>query len=447
MEKNSFIDLLFERAKARGLEELEVFINRKEELTISVFEGELETYKLSEEEVLSLRGIYENRMGYSYLEKLQESSIYELLDNLIQYARVNEEEADQLASELEFKDEILALSLEEYSQADKLSYVLDLEKKALAYNPAIKSLSRCSYRELKDSLLIKNNLGLELSSTSSRGFLSLGVIAQEDGAMETGYSHLIIDDLKEAYKDELMERAAGDALAMLGAGPLSPRKIRVILRNNVASDLMANFLSMFYATSVQDKLSPLEGRLGSVLASELISMKEDPRLRRGKVYRGFDDEASLAEEKTLIDRGRLLSFFHNRKTAKKAGLKSTANGFKPSHKASIEVATTNVFFEKGDKSLEELMELMEEGLVVTEIHGLHAGINPVSGDFSLSANGLLVEEGRVVRPISKITLAGNLLSMLGEVQGLGSDLIFSNPASVYFGSPSLYVGELDISGK
>ena len=149
----------------------------------------------------------------------------------------------------------------------------------------------------------------------------------------------------------------------------------------------------------------------------------------------------------IIQNGILKTFLHSKKTGEIDNIGSTGNGFRSSHKASIGVMSTNMYIVEGDKSLDEMISSIKRGIVITDIHGLHAGINPTSGDFSLSANGLLVENGMIIRPLAQITVAGNLYRMLNDIRYIGNDTKFSHPSSSYFGSPSIYINSLTISGK
>lgn len=447
--RSKFIEDIFARAQAQAIEELEIYLTSRRVLEINVYEEELEKYASSSEENLAIRGIYQDKMGYSYTEKLEEDSIEELLNNLRGYALANtREELEKISGPLEIDGKLQKKSeLVDLAEEVKINFLLDVERLAYARDARVKTVSNCSYNEVIETIEIRNTKGLELASSSSTALVSLGVVTEEAGSMETGYSHRVVASLDESLKDYLIDQAAGDALAMLGAGPLAPARMGVILRNQVAANLFAGFMPIFLANQVQKKLSLLEGRLGTKIAMEGLNIIEDPLIEGGKVHRSFDDEASPTRKKHLVEDGILKTFLYNNATASKDGVESTGNGFRASHKSSIGVEATNVYLEPGEKSLDELMEAMDNGLVITEIHGLHAGINPVSGDFSLSSNGLLIEEGKVVRPVSGITMAGNLFDLFMEIREIGSDLSFSHPSGPFFGSPSLYVGELDISGK
>nr|WP_300005919.1 TldD/PmbA family protein [Tissierella sp.] len=449
MNRLEIIEEIIKRSKEKDIEEIEIYVKQSSSTEINIYEGNVENYFISDEEDLSLRGIYKGHMGYSYTEKLAKESIEELLENLIQYAQNNENEYIESMTETidSFEKQDEKNLLDGYSDEQKIEFLLDLEEKALAVSDKIKTISDCNYKEKTENIYIKNTLGLEVEETHTTAWISLGTVAEEDGNMQSAYSNLVIKDLTEDLKDVLIRESTGDALDMLGAEPISSGRYKVILRNNVMADMMSYFLPVFSASQVQKGLSLMKGKTGKTIGAPTLNMIEDPNLKEGAFNRSFDDEGTLTEKKHIIKDGILQTLLHSKKTAEKEGEVSTANGFRRSHKSSIEVIPTNIYLEEGSKSLDDLLKQMNEGIIITDIHGLHAGINPTSGDFALSSNGFLIENGSYKRPLEQITIAGNLYDMLKEIQEIGNDIKFSHPSSDYLGSPSILISGLSISGK
>ena len=450
MTRDELIKLLFQKGELHNISDMEVYMLSKSSMDINIYNGELEKYVVSDEKALSLRGIFNGKMGYSYTEKLLAESLDELIDNLIQYAENNDNtELESISSPKEDdKKYIKKINLlDKYTEEEKIEYILDLEKKAYALDSRVKTISGCGYEENSENVYIKNTKGLELEDSHIVGILNLGAVAEEGEHMQTGYSHKLFKDISEDYKDMLIKDGVGDAISMLGAESIESQNYEIILRNNVSADLFSNFSPVFLGTMVQKNLSLMKGRLNSQVAVEILSIKEDPLMDDGKYCRTFDDEGTPTYAKYLIQNGILKTFFHSKKTGEIDNIGSTGNGFRSSHKASIGVMSTNMYIVEGDKSLDEMISSIKRGIVITDIHGLHAGINPTSGDFSLSANGLLVENGMIIRPLAQITVAGNLYIMLNDIKYIGNDTQFSHPSSSYFGSPSIYINSLTISGK
>ena len=158
----------------------------------------------------------------------------------------------------------------------------------------------------------------------------------------------------------------------------------------------------------------------------------------------FDDEGVLTTEKAIIDKGTFATALYDLKSAYKAGRNSTGNGFRSG--SAVSEMPTNLVVEAGDKDLEGLMEEVGEGIMLTDLSGLHAGVNAISGDFSLLCEGYLIENGKKGRPVEQITVAGNFYDVIKSIKSVGNDIINLPSGEAEFFTPSVYVGELAISG-
>jgi PmbA protein len=184
------------------------------------------------------------------------------------------------------------------------------------------------------------------------------------------------------------------------------------------------------------------GRLGTVVASNAVTVRDDGLLPGGLGTAPADDEAVPLQTKTVIDKGRLNLFLYNSYAARKDKTLSTGNGMRGGFKGLPGVGVTNLFIEPGSLSFDSLVSSMDRGLLVTEVMGMHTA-NAISGDFSVGATGFWIEGGKKAYPVREITIAGNILDLMQHVDAVGSDLRFSGR----IGSPSLHIRELSIGGK
>lgn len=159
----------------------------------------------------------------------------------------------------------------------------------------------------------------------------------------------------------------------------------------------------FSADQAQKGLSPLAGREGESIASAVVTLCDDPLHPVNP--RAFDDEGTPSVTKTVVENGVFQTLLHNLKTAKKAGCASTSNADRPSAASPVGIAPTNFYMVPGADNLESMKQRLGTGLMITDVTGLHAGVNPVTGDFSLLSRGFLVENGEIVRPVDQITIA------------------------------------------
>ena len=220
----------------------------------------------------------------------------------------------------------------------------------------------------------------------------------------------------------------------------------VALSPDAAADLLQTFSSVFSAEYAQKGLSLLNGREGEVIAAECVTIVDNPHLAGSIASAPFDGEGVATRPTKVVDGGRLTTLLHNLKTAHKQGVETTANAAR-GYSSPVTVAPTNFYFQPSELSADELLAKLGDGLLITEVSGPHAGANAISGDFSLSAKGFRVREGKRAEAVNQITVAGNFYQLLKDVTAVGSDLTFGMPSGSQFGSPTLLVSSLSIAGK
>ena len=158
------------------------------------------------------------------------------------------------------------------------------------------------------------------------------------------------------------------------------------------------------------------------MASNLVTIVDDTLIKGDLASVPFDDEGVETFTKELIFEGKLNTLFHNLETANKQGVKSTGNGFKSSYASPVNVSESNLYLRAGEKYLEDLMKEINEGVMITDLAGLHSGANTVSGDFSLAAKGFYIKNGQKAFPVEQITVAGNYFDLLKNITDIGNDL-------------------------
>lgn len=440
-------DILFEKGKKIGFDDMEVYYQKNKSFNVKVFEGEIQTYSLSEQEGLSFRGLFNKKMGYAYTEKVDETSV----DMLVESAKMNAEVIENDDEEFIFggSEEYKEVNnyndeLEQVSTEDKIAIVFELEKETAGLDKRVETVDPCMYSESSSESIVINTKGLELKDKSNLAFLYAGVKVREEDDIKTALGYKITNDFSEFDAKQVAKEAVEDGIKMLGAKPITSGDYRVVLENVVSADLLDAFTSIFSAEAVQKDLSRLKGKLGEKISSELITIVDDPFRENGIGSTSFDSEGVASKYKKLIDKGVLETFLHSLKTAKKDGVEPTGNGFK-GYKSSVSIGPTNLYIEPGETDFEHLIADIDRGLCVTEVQGLHSGLNSISGDFSLSAEGFLIEDGKLTVPVNQITIAGNYFDMLNDVEQLGSDLRFTLPGAI--GSPSIKIKKLSVAGE
>jgi PmbA protein len=317
-----------------------------------------------------------------------------------------------------------------------------MEREAFAVDLRIKRIRKASANFSAAETVIANTRGALVSYQGTAVSSSIEVVAEEKGESQAGSDFDVNRFYSKVAIEEVGRRAARKALDLLGARTIASVKAPVVLDAEVAQEFLAIMASGFSAESVQKKRSLFIGKLGLEVVSPLITVYDDGLLEGGLGTAPSDDECVPTKKKTVIDRGRLSLFLYNTYAANKDGTVSTGNGMRGGFKGMPMVGVTNLYVEPGRMSLNELIGATAGGLYVTEVMGMHTA-NPISGDFSVGATGFWVENGKKTYPVREITIAGNILDLMKNIDAVGSDLKFTGRINC----PSLRIRELSIGGK
>jgi PmbA protein len=448
MDYKDLLNKLIEKGQEK-MDEVEAFLVKNKQLDIEIYKGEIDKYSLAESGGLSFRGSSQGKMGYSYTERLEESALDSLVDEALENSKYIEGSDDEIIfSGSESYEEINHYddSLNQVPTQDKINFLINLEKEAYSLDERVFAVNACAYQEFEGERYLVNSKGLDLHDKSNGGAAYIFVVVKDDEDTKTGISYRIFYDFSSLDFKEIAKEAVDRAISMLGASNIKSGNYPIIIENTTFANLLSAFTPIFSSDNVQKGLSLLKGKLGEEIASPLLTIVDDPFLKGGFASRNFDDEGTASTFKTIVDNGKLVSFAYNWKTANREGVASTGHASR-SYKGPISIAPTNLYVVNGDLDLDEMMVLADKGLLINNLEGLHSGLNPVSGDFSLSASGYEIKDGKKARPVNQITIAGNLYEVFKNIVAVGNDLKFGLPSNGYIGSPSILVKSLAVSGE
>jgi PmbA protein len=270
-------------------------------------------------------------------------------------------------------------------------------------------------------------------------------IAEEGSESQLGWDYQGSRFLKDVSFEEVGRTAARRAAQLLGARKITSIKGFVLLDNSVSTEFLGILSSALSSESVQKKKSMLAGKKGDVVISDRLNIM-DSGLLDGKLgSKPVDDEGVPTSHKILIGKGILNGYLYNTYTAKKDGIASTGNAVRGGFTGLPTVGPTNLYIEPTSaeytKRFENLVKNINKGLYVIETMGMHTA-NPISGEFSVGASGLWIEDGEIKHPVKEAVISGNILDLFKKVVMVGDDLRFYGN----IGASSLLIEEIDISG-
>ena len=448
-QMDAFIEKLLQAAKEAGIEPAEVYCAEQKAFSAEAMEGNIDRYEVSETRGLGLRGMVNGKTGYASTEAFDEEAIRMLIRGVRESAALTEtEEQDEIfAGDSEYPSlETPENDLDSVTAEEKLAFALAMEKAAKGVDPRIEKSEGAYVSTSRGTVQLVNSYGLNLKTEIPPGGAAaagIWLVGKDGDSTATGGEFQAGHKFRDMDPEQIGRKAAQDTLAKLHAAPVESGVYRAVIRRDAMRSLLSTFSGIFSAENAQKKMSLLEGREGEKIAAECVTLMDDPLLPGGLASAPFDGEGSACRTKAVIENGILKTLLHSRKTAKKAGTISTGNA-RRSVSSPVRVAPTNFFFRPGEKDLEALLSEMGEGLLITELNGLHAGANAVSGDFSLLAKGFRVTGGKQAEPVEQITVAGNFYQLLKDIFAVGNDLEFRGGS---IGSPSMDVGSIHVAGK
>jgi PmbA protein len=243
--------------------------------------------------------------------------------------------------------------------------------------------------------------------------------------------------------------AAKRAVRKLGSKPLKTGVYNVSFDNEIMADIIGAFQSVFSARSAQTGRSLLMDKAGTKIASGKLTITDDPLLPGGLVSHPFDDEGHPVKKINIVKNGVFKTFLHNIYSADIWNVKSTGHAARHAgYKNTLGIAPSNMFIQPGKLRFSQLMQKRNKIIHITSIQGINAGLNPVTGDFSLSATGFLYEKGILKNPVHNFTVAGNFMELLQNIVEIGADFKFGSPSGVSsFGSPTVLFKNIHLSGE
>lgn len=437
---------LLKKARGHGADAADCLVAEGNEFSVTIRKGEIETLKESGSKALGIRVFVGKRTANSYTSDFTAAALDALVAETVAMARVTgEDPAAGLPDEVTPPEDVdLGLhdpKIDALPTEERIARARRAEAAAFAASPQITNSQGSSFSSGEGRVVLANTLGFVGAHRSSSVSLSVVPVAEQDGAMERDYWYSSTRALEDQLSPEEIGRIAAErTLRRLGARKIETCEVPIVFDPETAAELLGHLFSAMSGYSVFRNSTFLKDRLGEQVASPLLTVVDDPRRYRGLGSRPFDGEGLATRRLVPLEKGVLRHFLCDTYSARKIGARSTGSA-RRGVAGGPGVGAGNLYFEAGATPPAEILAGVERGLYVTDLIGF--GVDLVSGDFSQGASGHFIDKGALTHPVNEVTIAGNLKSMLMDVDAVGSDLEFRGSVA----APTLRIKKMTISGR
>lgn len=432
-------------------EQVEVYATHSVGTSVKVFEREVETLTVAETRGVGVRLVVGGRLGFASTSDVTADGLLAAMGQ----ARANAahgtaDPGNVLPEPKEWHGlpGIAAPGFDEVDPARKVALAMELEEVTLQADARVSGVAAASYGDGVSRAAIASTTGVRAAYERTDAYATVSALARDGDETQTGFG---LTDGRSIADLDLGAAAVEGALRatrLLGARKADTTTVPVVFDPLVTAQFLGVVAAGFSAEAVQKGLSLFADRVEQQVAAETLSIIDDGGLTEGPAAAPVDDEGVPTGRTVLVDAGRLVGFLHNTETAARAGgnAASTANAARAGHRSPPGVSPTNLYFSGPTTAAPEILAAAEGGLYVQEVKGMHSGVNPVSGEFSVGVTGLWIRGGQLAEPVREVTVVSTILAMLTSIGALGADRRFF-PIGGAMAGATLLMGEMTVAGS
>lgn len=437
-----FINGILQKCLDAGADMAEVFNLSQKTLSISVRNGQVESLKKATPGGLAIRFFKDGKMAFAHTTDLNENSISEIIARLSRLAPQTAVDASALLPESQTYQKDLDIYDDQFAKEpmeSKISYLMELEKLAMAFDPLIQKSQGVGYDEFVTTRTLVNSKGIKSSFDSTIYRVGMSVVAVQGEEMFPGEGSLFachFDDFPQ--RDKIVEQFGSRAVRLIGGTPVTGGDYEIIFSPRAANSILWGLSGALNGENNFKGASFLSGKLGTKIASEMLSLHDDPLIPGRVATRPADDEGVATQNKTLIENGVLKGLLYDTKTAAKAKVQSTGSSFRGDYSGFPNIEATNFYIVPGKDKLDDVVASCKKGIIVEETAGW--GLHGVTGEYSAGINGILVENGKRIRPVAGVTIAASADEILNGMGAICDDITYYDN----FSSPSIMIKRMKV---
>jgi PmbA protein len=431
-------------------EDVEVYVARGDETEIRAYGGEVESLTSATSAGIGIRVVVDHRLGFAWAGSLDESVLAETLAEARDNAQfATPDEHVQLA----VPDGVPAVSVDLWDDSlasvpttKKVELALALEAQARAADPRIRQVDHADYGDGSVEVALVSTTGIRTTSRKTSGFISVSVIAGDGEASQTGGGYSVGRGFDGLDPDKATDDAVTRSVRLLGAVKGPSARTTVVFDRRIASTLLSVISSALSGEAVAKGRSFFAGRIGELVGDAGLTLVDDPTDPRTYGASAYDAEGLACRRNVLIDAGVLRGFLYDTVSASRSGVSSTGSAVRGGFSGTPGPGCRALTLAPGPEGYDEdaVLGVVGEGLFVQSMTGVHSGVNPISGDFSVGAEGLMIRDGKLAEPVREITVASTLQRMLHSLVAVGADVEWLPGIAA---GQTLAVGDMQLSGS
>ncbi len=434
------------QAKAKGASDGDVVMAESQSFFVTVRMGEVEKISQSGEKRLGLRLFFGNSSASASTSDVSKQAIERLVEDTMLMARATAQDphgglpdSQELARDIADLD-LLDETAKSVSVEEKIQLAVDTEKSALAFDARITNSEGAEFSNGFGKVIYASSRGFSGEYEGSNFGQSVAPVAKSNGSMQRDYWYSA--NRKFALLESpssVGQKAARRVLRRLDASKVKTCEVPIIFDPEMAASLLRNLASAISGYALYKGASFLIGKLGTQIGSSQLTVIDDGTIAGALGSKPFDGEGLPTSKKVVVEDGKLQSYLLDSYSARKLGMRSTANAAR-SVGEPPGVSPTNFYLAPGKQSPEQIISSVKQGLYVTELIGF--GVNTVTGDYSRGAAGLWIENGELTHAVEEVTIAGNLTDMFQNIEMVGSDLEMRGRIS----APTIKISQMTVAG-
>lgn len=411
--------------RAQPGEQVEAYVSRDAETSVRIYEGQIEQLISAQSEGIGVRVIRDGKVGFAYAGLLDGT----VIDDVLAEARDNAsfgtpDEWAGLATPDGVAPSPLTLwsdELASFPTEKKVALATELEKLTLGRDKRVR-VEESNFTDVLGEAAVATSTGIAVASRESGCYVVVSTLADDGDETQTGFAYSVGRAPGELDLEKAAAEAVERATRLLGATKPSTKRVTVVLDPFVTAQFLGIVGSTLNGEAVLKGRSLFADRLDDQVAAPFLTLVDDATNPLAYTAGEVDGEGLATRRKALIENGVLRQFVHTSYSGRRAGTASTGNAVRGGFKGTPGCGCLALTLAPGTRPQAELVKGISDGVLVQMVTGLHSGVNPISGDFSTGASGLLIKNGELAGPVKEFTIASTLQRMLTDVVEIGSDV-------------------------